>query len=56
MEGLGSLDLNPFAVDWLRDALNGKFPQGHHKTVYVRQKSGSGPFDKPLPQDYPGRW
>jgi dipeptidyl aminopeptidase/acylaminoacyl peptidase len=56
MEGLGGLDLNPFAVDWLRDALDGKIPLDHNKTVYVRQKSGQGAFDGPLPEDYPGKW
>ena len=56
MEGLGGLDLNPYAVDWLRDALEGKLHAGHQKTVYVRQKLGRGPFDGPLPEDYPGRW
>jgi pimeloyl-ACP methyl ester carboxylesterase len=56
LEGLGGLDLNPMAADWLRDALEGKFPPGHRKTVYVRQKTGYGPYDGPLPSDYPGRW
>jgi dienelactone hydrolase len=56
MDGLGGLDLNPFAVDWLRDALNGRLPSNHKKTVYIRQKTGPGPFDGPLPSDYPGRW
>ncbi len=56
MEGLGGLDLNPFAVDWLCDALDGKIPPGHNKTVYIPQKSGRGAFDGPLPDDYPGRW
>jgi hypothetical protein len=48
--------LNPFAVDWLRDALTGKIPADHNKTVYVRQKSGRAVFDDALPADYPGRW
>ena len=56
IEGLGGMDLNPFAVDWLRNALDGEIPKDHNKTVYVRQKSGRGAFDGPLPDDYPGRW
>ena len=56
MEGLGGLDLNPYAVDWLRAALEGRFKAGYQKTVYVRQKIGRGPFDSALPQVYPGRW
>ena len=56
MQGLAGIDLNPFAVDWLRDALSGKIPANHNKTVYVRQKSGRAVFDEALPADYPGRW
>ena len=56
MQGLAGIDLNPFAVDWLRDALNGKISPDHNKTVYVRQKSGRAVFDDALPADYPGRW
>ncbi len=56
MEGLGGLDLNPFAIDWLRDALDGKITADHNKTVYIRQKSGRAVFDDPLPADHPGRW
>ena len=56
MQGLAGMDLNAFAVDWLRDALNGKIPENHNKTVYVRQKSGRAVFDDALPSDYPGRW
>lgn len=56
MEGLAGMDLNPFAVDWLRDALDGKVPPDHNKTVYIRQKSGRAVFDDALPEDYPGRW
>jgi len=56
MQGLAGIDLNPFAVDWLRDALNGKIPPNHNKTVYIRQKSGLAVFDDALPADYPGRW
>ncbi len=54
--GLGGTDLNPFTVDWLRDAFHGKISPNHRKTVYIRQKTGRGPFDGPLPEDYPGRW
>ena len=56
MEGLGGLDLNPFAIDWLRDALDGKIKADHNKTVYIRQKSGRAVFDGSLPADHPGRW
>jgi len=56
MKGLGGLDLNPFAADWLREALNGNIRPGHKKIVYVRQGSGAGPYKGDLPEDYPGRW
>jgi pimeloyl-ACP methyl ester carboxylesterase len=56
MEGLAGLDLNPFAVDWLRDALAGSIPADHNKIVYVRRKSGRAVFDASPPADYPGRW
>ena len=56
MQGLAGLDLNSFALDWLRDAMAGKIAANHNKTVYVRQKSGRGVFDDTLPADYPGRW
>lgn len=56
MQGLAGLDLNPFAVDWIRDALEGKLSPRHNKTVYVRQKAGKGVWGEPLPDDYPGRW
>ncbi|MFC1491235.1 alpha/beta hydrolase family protein [Nitrospinota bacterium] len=56
MNGLGGLDWNPFAVDWLRDALGGDVPPDHNKIVYVRQNTGAGPFGAPLPEDHPRRW
>lgn len=56
MQGLGGLDLNPWAVDWMRKALQGEIPEGHDKTVYVRQKSGGGAFSGPVPDDHPRRW
>jgi hypothetical protein len=56
IEGFAGLDLNPFAVDWLRDALAGRIPADHDKVVYIRQKSGQAVFDGSLPANYPGRW
>jgi len=56
LEGFAGLDLNPYAVDWLSDALQGKFSDDHNKTVYVRQKSGCAVYDQTLPEDYPGKW
>ncbi|MBI1725499.1 MAG: alpha/beta hydrolase [Candidatus Tectomicrobia bacterium] len=56
MKGLGGLDLNPFAVDWLREALNGNIRAGHEKIVYIRQNTGAGPYKGDLPEGYPGRW
>ncbi len=56
MKGLGGVDLNPFAVDWLRDALEGKIPPDLDKIAYVRQNAGTGPFGSPLPEDHPRKW
>ena len=56
MKGLGGLDLTPFAVDWLREALNGNVRPGHRKIVYIRQNTGAGPYRGELPEGYPGRW
>ena len=56
MQGLGNLDLNPWAVDWLKKALHGEIPDGHDKTVYIRQKSGRGALSGPVPEEHPRRW
>ena len=56
MQGLGGLDLNPWAVDWLRKALKGEIPEDHDKTVYIKQKSGRGAFSGAMPDDHPKRW
>lgn len=56
IEGLAGIDLNPYAIDWLRNALNSELLADHNKTVYIRQKSGRAVFDDPLPADHPGEW
>ena len=50
------MDLNPMAVDWLRDALTEKIPPGHNKTAYAQQNSGSGPFGAQFPENHPRKW
>ena len=40
--GMARNDTHLFALDWLRDALAGKFPAGHDRQLYLRS-SGGGP-------------
>jgi pimeloyl-ACP methyl ester carboxylesterase len=46
-EGIAGLLIFPFMADWVKDALAGKFGPDHSKMVFVRQKSGAGPYDPP---------
>ena len=45
---LGGLDIYPFLADWLWDALEGRFPEGHAKEILVRQ-DGLGPYEEQVP-------
>ena len=45
---LGGLDIYPYLADWIRDALNGRFQEGHTKEVLIRQ-DGVGPYDEQVP-------
>ncbi|MPZ87243.1 MAG: alpha/beta hydrolase [Nitriliruptorales bacterium] len=46
---LGGLDIYPFLADWLRDALNGRFADGHRRDVLVQERRGAGPYSDPVP-------
>jgi alpha-beta hydrolase superfamily lysophospholipase len=45
---LGGLDVYPYLADWLRDALDGRFPEGHAKEILIRQ-DGVGPYGDQVP-------
>jgi hypothetical protein len=44
-----------FIADWVVDKLGGNADPGLAAIQYVRQ-GGHGPFDSPVPDDYPWRW
>lgn len=46
--GLGGMDAFGFIVDWLRDALAGKFKEGHRRVKWIPSASGAGPYDYEL--------
>ena len=52
---LGGAQIEMFIADWMVEALAGKVEPGHARIEYVRQ-GGHGPFDSPIPADYPWRW
>ena len=39
---MARVDSHMFSIDWLRDALAGKFPEGHARHTYLRT-GGGGP-------------
>ncbi len=43
---LGGLDIYPFLADWLRDALDGVFPEGHAREILIEERQGTGPFEE----------
>ncbi len=43
---LGGLDIYPFLADWLRDALDGAFPEGHTREILIEERQGTGPFEE----------
>lgn len=46
---LGGLSIYPFLADWLRDALNGKYAEGHRRDVLIQEREGTGPYSAPVP-------
>jgi len=47
-EGIGGLEIYPFMADWLRDELDGKHPPNLNKIMLIPQKSGAGPYERPV--------
>jgi alpha-beta hydrolase superfamily lysophospholipase len=52
---LGGAQIEMFIADWLVEKLSGPVDPDHAGIQYVRQ-GGHGPFDSPMPEDYPWRW
>jgi alpha-beta hydrolase superfamily lysophospholipase len=52
---LGGAQIETFIADWLVDRLEGRGDPNLASIQYVRQ-GGHGPFDSPMPEDYPWRW
>lgn len=46
---LGGLDIYPFLADWLRDALDGRFQDGHTREILIREREGTGPYEEQVP-------
>ncbi len=44
-KNLGGLGIFPFLADWIRDALDGKYPPGHRREVLVPERNGVGPYE-----------
>lgn len=44
VRNLGGLDIYPYLADWIRDALDGRFPEGHAREVLVEERTGVGPY------------
>jgi pimeloyl-ACP methyl ester carboxylesterase len=40
----GGMDFFPFLIDWLKDALEGKYPDNHKRETLVPDHSGCGPY------------
>ena len=55
-EGIAGLEIYPFMADWVRDALDGKYQDGHKAIRLVPQKAGAGPYESSVESLYlPGR-
>jgi hypothetical protein len=52
---LAGAQIEMFIADWLVAALTKGIEPGHSRIVYVRA-GGGGPYDSPMPEDYPWRW
>jgi pimeloyl-ACP methyl ester carboxylesterase len=52
---LGGAQIEMFIADWLIEKLEGRVDPNLASIQYVRQ-GGHGPFDSPIPHDYPWRW
>jgi len=52
---LAGAQIEMFIADWLVAALTKGVHAGHSKIVSVRA-GGAGPYDSPVPDDYPWRW
>jgi pimeloyl-ACP methyl ester carboxylesterase len=52
---LGGAQIEMFIADWMVEALAGRTDPTLNQVQYVRQ-GGHGPFDSPIPHDYPWRW
>lgn len=44
MRALGGVPLYSFMLDWVRDALNGRFGPGYRRKVLIPQRGGAGPY------------
>jgi len=49
VRNLGGLDVYPFLADWLRDALDGRFQEGHAREILIKESSGVGPYEDQVP-------
>ena len=45
IKGLAGLNMNPFILDWMKDAFDGKYGPAHRRKVYVHANEGAGPYD-----------
>jgi dipeptidyl aminopeptidase/acylaminoacyl peptidase len=52
LRGFAGTEFMPFVADWLLDAMNGKYPAGHNRTLYISQGSSSGPYAGPDKADW----
>ena len=52
---LAGAQIEMFIADWLVAALTKGVDPSHSRIVYVRA-GGGGPYDSPMPEDYPWRW
>ena len=52
---LGGAQIEMFIADWMVEKLRGNVDPGLASIQYVRQ-GGHGPFESPVPEDYPWRW
>ncbi len=44
MKGLGGLNVYGFMLDWLQDALRGRYGPGYRRRVLIPQRTGTGPY------------
>lgn len=46
VKNLGGLDIYPCLADWISDALDGKFPEGHAREILIEERKGVGPYEE----------